>query len=326
MALIIKDCIYRFIRAPELCKYFIDTPEFQRLRNIKQLGLAHFVYPSAVHTRFEHSLGVMHLAGVVVDELRSNGTDITPKEKDLLQLAGLFHDIGHMAFSHLFDYILEENKHDSTHEKRSCATIDSVNSRLQLLTCDDVLQIDRMICGCVPVSDPNIKKEKYFLYEIISNSVSGIDVDRLDYLQRDSYHTGIPGFQPDYLISCMRVQHGRLTIHKKAQPDVKMLYDSRKRLFNLVYRHKTVLKIEQLIREGIASLGYIKNWDNCKDSWLQLDDIEVYYKLRKYNPVLIKKIETRTWNKIYIPDRFKHISLITQNSIEKQINDVNWFN
>ena len=94
---IIKDCIYRFIQVPDLCKSFIDTVEFQRLRHIKQLGLVQFTYPSAAHSRFEHSLGVMHLAGV--------GADISQREKELLQLAGLLHDVGHMAFSHLFDYM-----------------------------------------------------------------------------------------------------------------------------------------------------------------------------------------------------------------------------
>src|SRR3989344_291322 len=116
---IIKDAIYGFIHVNQLCKVFLDTPEFERLRRIKQLGLAHFVYPSATHTRFEHCLGVMHLAGKVADKLSEY---VTEREKELLQLAGLLHDVGHVAFSHLVDYTIEEEQvgtNQKTHEERS---------------------------------------------------------------------------------------------------------------------------------------------------------------------------------------------------------------
>ena len=224
MPLIIKDCIYRFIQVSDLCKKFIDTPEFQRLRNIKQLGLVHFVYPPAVHTRLEHSLGVMHLAKVVVDELRQHGQKITDREKDMVQLAGLLHDVGHIAFSHLFDYMLEENNIHFLHEERSIVLLKKINKRLQLLSEKEVKMISNMINGFIPKDE-----KKHFLYEIINNKTFGIDVDRLDYLQRDSYHTGMPSFQPDYLIRCLRVVDGRLAVLEKAKPEVEMLYETRKR-------------------------------------------------------------------------------------------------
>ena len=167
MPLIIKDCIYRFIQVSALCKKFIDTPEFQRLRNIKQLGLAQFVYPSATHTRLEHSLSVMHLA-VVVDELRQHDQEITGREKDIVQLAGLLHDVGHIAFSHLFDYMLEENNIHFLHEERSVVILKIINERLQLLSEKEVEMISNMIHGIIPKEDEK-KSEKSFLYEIISN-------------------------------------------------------------------------------------------------------------------------------------------------------------
>lgn len=102
---IIKDCIYGHITVSKLCVAFMDVSEFQRLRRVRQLGVAHYAYPSAVHTRFEHSLGVMHLAGKFVDQLR-NYVQISDRTKELIQLAGMYHDIGHLAFSHLFDLFL----------------------------------------------------------------------------------------------------------------------------------------------------------------------------------------------------------------------------
>jgi HD superfamily phosphohydrolase len=132
---IIKDCIYGFIELPDLCREFIDTPEFKRLHRIKQLGLAYTVYPSAVHTRFEHCLGVMHLTGKVIEQICDN-VDIRTKE--LIQLGGLLHDVGHVASSHLFDYILEEEnklpEHLQTHEERSILILKKINERKKLLT------------------------------------------------------------------------------------------------------------------------------------------------------------------------------------------------
>src|SRR3989344_7627502 len=155
--MIIKDCIYRFITVPELCEKFINTVEFQRLRHIKQLGLSFYVCPGAVHTRFEHCVGVMHLAGKVVDKLRiaEKSAVISEREKELVQLAGVLHDVGHVAFSHLFDYILKEEKEEkdkiipelSTHEMRSVLILNRINSRLKLLSPKEEESVGKMILG-----------------------------------------------------------------------------------------------------------------------------------------------------------------------------------
>lgn len=316
--MITKDPIYRFINVPELCRKFVDTPEFQRLRNIKQLGLVEFVYVSATHTRFEHSLGVMHLAGVVIDQLKEHGQKISEREKEIVQLAGLLHDIGHIAFSHLFDYMLEENGIHFLHEDRSVVLLKNINKRLQLLSEKEVEMISDMIYGNIDEK----KTDKPFLYEIVSNKAFGIDVDRLDYLQRDSYHTGMPSFQPDYLVKCLRVMNGRLAVLEKARPEVEMLYETRKRLLTLVCRHKTILDIELLIREGIYRLLYIKNWEEIR--WEDIDDIEVWYRLRKECPDIINQIETRIWNKNQKIDRFTHITCISKKSILERIESVRW--
>ena len=126
---IVKDCVHRFIHMSPLCRAFADTPEFQRLREIRQLGPVYLVYPGAVHTRLEHSFGVMHLAGEVVDVLRASGVQVSAREKDLVQLAGLLHDVGHVAYSHMLDHMLRAAGH-AGHEERSVELVDRINARL----------------------------------------------------------------------------------------------------------------------------------------------------------------------------------------------------
>lgn len=312
MPTIIKDCIYRFITVPELCKSFMDTYIFQRLRDIKQLGLTYMIYPSAVHTRLEHSLGVMHLAGKVVDILR-NYTDITDREKDLVQLAALYHDVGHMAFSHLLDnFLLERSTTFPDHEKRSVMALGIINSNLELLTVDEYFMVRDMILG------KHDGKDKPFLYQIVHNSICGLDVDRFDYLQRDAYHTGMPGFQPDYLIQCMRVNsQGNICFQKKAKTEVEFLYETRRRMFTQVYRHRSVLSLEKLIKDILPSLDIL---DNLNDNWMKIDDAELLYRLRKLPRFVC--IATRKWKSNGTEDIFEHCSDITKDEIEQTISKV----
>lgn len=319
---IIKDAIYGFIHIPDLCRQFIDTPEFQRLRRIRQLGLAYFVYPSAVHTRFEHCLGVMHLAGKVADKLVSRGvTRVTPREKELLQLAGLLHDVGHVAFSHLFDYILEELNPDeqgslANHEDRSIFILKQINSRLHLLTENEETMVSKMIHG------DTSSEERPFLYEIINNKEFGLDVDRLDYLQRDLYHTGSPCFQADYILECIDIKDNNLAVRLKAKPEIEMMYESRKRLLLLICRHKTVMKVEHLMRQAVEMLNITGEW--FEHNWLKLDDYRIYCMMEDKCPNLLHKIYTRDWPIIDPEKRLLHIKHIDRNDIDEQINKVRW--
>lgn len=319
--MIIKDCIHSIINIPDICKQFIDTPEFQRLRHIKQLGLVYMLYPGATHTRFEHSIGVMHLAGIVLDNLISQGNNISKRDKELVQLAGLLHDVGHIAFSHLFDYILKEKEITLLHEERALIILRNINRKIDVLNEGELIKISYMILGIIPEMS-----DKKFLYEIINNKTFGLDVDRLDYLQRDFFHIGmgISTFQPNYLISCIRIKNNRLSLLHKGKDDLENLYETRKKLLTLICRHKTVLFIELLIRQGIEHLGYIENWNTT--NWLELDDIKVYYMLREYCPDIINIIETRKWDKLQNINRFEHLNFITKESIEEEIQKVNWFN
>ena len=132
----------------------------------------------------------------------------------------------------------------------------------------------------------------------------------------------MPSFQPDYLVRCLRVTDGRLAVLEKAKPEVEMLYETRKRLLTLVCRHKTVLNIELLIRDGIHRLNYIKDWDNM--CWMCIDNIEVWYRLKKECPDIVNQIDTRSWDKKRRVDRFNNITCISRKSIKEQIDSVRW--
>src|SRR3989338_6421395 len=197
----IMDCIYGEISLPPLCVAFMDTPEFQRLRRVKQLGMVHYVFPSATHSRFEHCIGVCILAGRLVDRIGLPyhvgmvRWDVL-RTKHLIQLGALYHDIGHFAYSHLFDTFLRTTKVTdgfemdpiftySDHEDRSIYLLRQVNARLQLLSWEEERFVGNCILGLVPTGEPA------YLYEIVANRKCGIDVDRLDYLARDAFHCGL---------------------------------------------------------------------------------------------------------------------------------------
>lgn len=311
--MLIKDVIYRFVTVPSLCRAFMDTAEFNRLRNIKQLGLAHLVYPSATHSRFEHSIGVMHLAGKVADVLNISG-----REKDLLQLAAMFHDVGHVALSHLFDYILIEKKvapNLSHHEHRSIFILGQINQRLKLLTAEEETIIAKMILG------DNTNTDKPYLFEIVSNKVFGLDVDRLDYLQRDMYHVSMPCFQADYIIENLRIRNGHLSILSKALPEIEMMYEARRRLLLLVCRHKAVCKAEKLMRQAIDRLNITGEW--FEKNWLILHDARLQVMLEEGAGDILERIHQRDWDHIEPASRYDHISYINRDDIDQQLRQVN---
>jgi HD superfamily phosphohydrolase len=320
--LIIKDVIYKFIKIPELYKHFIDTYEFGRLRRIKQLGFVYFVFASANHTRFEHCTGVMNLAGKVADILKLQGVNITEREKELLQLAGLLHDIGHTAFSHFFDYILTENDQESKesfihHEKRSIFLLNQINNEKKLLTEREIEIVEKMILGNFN------NEEKPFLFEIVKNKEFGLDVDRLDYLQRDMYYTGMPCFQSDYILECIKVKNGRISILKKSLSEIEMLYEARKRLLLIVCRHKTVIKIENMFREFFKKHKLNNEW--FLKNWYKLTDEKMLNIIEELDENFIKDIYTRNWKNISIENRLNHIELINKNEIEEIIKKVIWY-
>ena len=165
--------LYGFISITPRMRCIIDTPEFKRLHNLRQLGLTYLIYPSANHTRFEHSLGVSHLAKILTTSLQKNQPElgITDNEIELIQIAGLIHDIGHGPFSHLYDYEFSPGCH---HEKRGQALFFEMVSKYNLSFTQNEINF---IIDCI---DPPKELERNFKYQIVSNKICSIDVDKID--------------------------------------------------------------------------------------------------------------------------------------------------
>ena len=195
--IIISDNIHGHIVVPGVCQAVIDTPQFDRLRGLRQLGSAHYVYPAAKHSRWEHSLGVMHLAGELVTRLRSvrpGCADDT--DKICVMLAGLCHDLGHGPFSHLWESFVREARdgYEWHHEKTSIDMLDYIiedNNLMPIfeghgLTEQDITFVKELIYGPFQQGSDNDSNwpyvgrgpEKYFLYEIVANKISSVDVDK----------------------------------------------------------------------------------------------------------------------------------------------------
>ncbi|KAF7354635.1 Deoxynucleoside triphosphate triphosphohydrolase SAMHD1 [Mycena sanguinolenta] len=189
----IKDQIHDYICISPLLSSIIDTKEFQRLRYVKQLGTSYMVWPGASHNRFEHCLGVAHLARSMVEHLRLNQPElgITPREVNCVQIAGLCHDLGHGPWSHVWDGLFMPSvspgtkwKHEDGSKMMFRALLENNNINLPE---KDVTFILALIDGEPSQCDPG---EKPFLFDIVANKRCGLDVDKFDYIARDSYMIG----------------------------------------------------------------------------------------------------------------------------------------
>ena len=228
---IINDPVYGFITIrSELIFDIIDHPYFQRLRRIKQLGLTDLIYPGAHHTRFHHALGAKHLMGATLENLRNKGVEISDEEFEGALIAILLHDIGHGPFSHALEFSLLEGV---PHEQISRMIISKLNEEFngQL---DLALEIF------------NGTYSKKFLSELVS---SQLDIDRLDYLKRDSFFTGVSEgtIGADRIIKMLDVHEGRLVVEEKGIYSIENFLSARRLMYWQVYLHKTSVSAEKML-------------------------------------------------------------------------------
>ena len=228
---IINDPVYGFITVDDPLIYeIIAHPWYQRLRRIHQMAFASLVYPGAVHTRLHHSLGAYHLMGLALAELRHKDVDITPEEERGAKIAILLHDIGHGPFSHALEKRLIKGVH---HEDISTLILQLLNEQFggQLQTAMDIF------------SDTYPKP---FLHQLVSGQ---LDVDRMDYLTRDSFFTGVSegviGY--DRILKMLVVHNGDLMIEEKAIYSVEKFLVARRLMYWQVYLHKTVVAAEKML-------------------------------------------------------------------------------
>jgi HD superfamily phosphohydrolase len=228
---IINDPVYGFIRIPgEFIFDLIEHPYFQRLRNIKQLGLTSFVYPGANHSRFQHGLGALNLMDMAISTLREKGISISPEEEEATLIAILLHDAGHGPFSHaLENSIIDGISHEDISLLLMQLLNKKYNGRLDLAI--------EIFAG---------KYHKRFLHDLISGQ---IDMDRLDYLRRDSFFTGVieGSVGSDRIIRMLNVVDNSLVIDEKGIYSLEKFLIARRLMYWQVYMHKTVLASESLL-------------------------------------------------------------------------------
>jgi uncharacterized protein len=232
---IINDPVYGFITIDHpVILQIISHPYYQRLRNIHQMAFAHLVYPGAVHSRLHHSLGAYHLMCIALNELKSKDVDISPDEELGAKIAILLHDIGHGPYSHALEHELIPG---ISHEAISLLIIQQLNRELNgsLSTAIEIF---------------TNKHAKSFLYQLVSGQ---LDVDRMDYLNRDSFFTGVAegviGY--DRILKMLAVRNDQLMVEEKAIYSIEKFLVSRRLMYWQVYLHKTVLGAEKLLIEII---------------------------------------------------------------------------
>ena len=228
---IINDPIYGFIRIPHgIIFELIEHPYFQRLRRITQLGLSYLVYPGAYHTRFQHAIGATHLMSKAVQQLRSKGHEITKDEDEAVSIAILLHDIGHGAFSHALEHSIA---HEISHENLSLLFMEKLNDEFN---------------GKLTMAIQIFKNDypKRFLHQLVS---SQLDMDRMDYLKRDSFYSGVQEgvIGSDRIIHMLDVVDDQLVVESKGIYSIEKFLIARRLMYWQVYLHKTVISAENML-------------------------------------------------------------------------------
>jgi len=228
---IFNDPVYGFISIPsDFIFDLIEHPYMQRLRRIRQLGMSHLVYPGALHTRFHHVLGAMHLMNLAIQVIRRKGTEITEQEEEAVLAAILLHDIGHGPFSHALEHDIVNGV---SHEDISNFLMERLENEF-----GEKLKLTREIF--------TNKYHKPFLYQLVS---SQLDMDRMDYLNRDSFYTGVSEgvIGSDRIIEMLDVHEGNLVLEEKGIYSVEKFITARRLMYWQVYLHKTVVSGEHLL-------------------------------------------------------------------------------
>eukprot|EP00026_Physarum_polycephalum_P002444 Phypoly_transcript_02450.p1 GENE.Phypoly_transcript_02450~~Phypoly_transcript_02450.p1 ORF type:complete len:540 (+),score=47.86 Phypoly_transcript_02450:1036-2655(+) len=278
-----NDPIHGHILIPKYTRQFIDTRQFQRLRSLKQLGTTVFVFTGATHTRFEHSVGVSHLAGKLMQKFQYSQPelDVRNEEIQLVRLAGLCHDLGHGPFSHAFESWVHRVRHsgDWKHEQMSEKMLDYLidENGLSQYSTDDVKFMKDLISG------RSRGGERAWLFDIVSNSRNSIDVDKFDYLARDSYFIGKKSpFEFTRSIALMRVVGPEICFNRKEAFTLYEMFHARYSMFKQVYSHRTGKSIELMITDAFVAADPVLRISD------QLDDAEEFISL---DDSLLSRIE-----------------------------------
>ena len=345
-----------YIKLTKLACLIFDTPQFQRLRYLHQLGTCHYVFPGADHKRFAHSLGTYYLAGKVLETIKTN-SDITvinsnmlkipelkqyyaTKSKDsflldtyvceLVKISALCHDLGHGVFSHVFDDAFMKSVGKGLeielHENRSCWILKWIIKNNPILA--DIMNDNHIQFMCNLINPP--KNAKGFIYQIVSNPINSIDVDKFDYMTRDAANLGLKySIDSARLIEDMVVIDNHICFPEKIYCDITSLFKTRYRLHKQIYGHKTVISIQimfndimLLINDIIKIYDSIFNMDDFTDLTEEyiISQLKSLYKTRdNYNDEQKQKIieAYNLWQRINKRDLYKLVgSVVSKNEID----------
>ena len=290
---IINDPVHGFITINDpLVFEIIKHPFYQRLRRIQQMAMAQLVYPGAVHTRLHHSLGAYHLMTIAIAELRDKGMEISAEEAQAAKAAILLHDIGHGPYSHALEKVLLKGVH---HESMSLLIMQFLN------TSDNPILKGGLDLAIQIFTNQYPKK---FLHQLISGQ---LDVDRLDYLSRDSFFTGVSEGVVGYerIIKMLTVHNNELVVEEKGINSVEKFLVSRRLMYWQVYRHKTVVASENMLVKIIERAQYLFQHKNKEvatgavldyflgklngklasidlDAFCQLDDTDILFAIKQW--------------------------------------------
>ncbi len=315
---IINDPVYGFIDIPSSLIFdLIEHPYFQRLRRIQQLGLTNYVYPSANHTRFQHALGAMHLMQEAISVLRSKGEEITGEEAEAVLIAILLHDIGHGPFSHALEHSIIPGV---SHERISLLFMEELN-----------YELDGKLSLAIDIFLNNYPKK--FLYQLIS---SQLDMDRLDYLRRDSFFTGVieGTVGSDRLIKMLAVKDDQLVIEEKGIYSIEKFLVARRLMYWQVYLHKTVISAEYLLinvlkraksiaMEGTEvfatpSLSFFLNSESVLSSYFNSNDKEIRnYLLQQFS--ILEDNDIIASAKVWAEHSDRTLAILSQNLISRRL-------
>ena len=275
---------------PKICDV-IDTPQMQRLRDLKQLGTSYFVFPGAAHNRFEHSLGTCHLANTVFEAIRrsSPGLGLTVEDKLCVSLAGLCHDFGHGPFSHVFDNEFLPVRHGWdpkepapwNHERMGA---DMFEWCLEDNYIDLEPQVVKRVRDYITSNEERVTEKRY-LFDIIANKQNGVDVDKFEYLLRDSFQAGVRmSVDTMRLTSHMKVIDDRICFKSSEANNIYALFHSRASMHQSVYTHKKAKAVEYMVVDALVEADAAWNSRISNSIW----DVKEFIKM---DDTLLKQIE-----------------------------------
>ena len=315
------DIIHGYIKIDDDDKKFINNSWMKRLKRIKQLGVLDNVFPSASHSRFEHVLGVYHIAGLYISKLEENNKRkrkiFTQKEKRCIKLAGLFHDLGHGPFSHVFDNIVLSNIDAADniykdHENRSRLITERIFEGMSaneftgydIDFIKDLIEPPDNMLYTDGNNIPHYNIKKAYLYQIINNRVTSIDVDKFDYLQRDSKHIGLDyTFNYNRILNKSRVYENNIIYDSSLQNNIFDLFYTRYRLHKDIYNHKKSKILEIMMADALKESN-IYNFNEIITSgdFIELDDTiynKILHSKDKDNKKARSILENIESNKLY---------------------------